>query len=123
MIDILRLLSAFVVGGLISVTAQVLIDLTRLTPARILVLFVCTGVFIGAIGLYDIIFEFAGAGISVPLIGFGATVADGVRQAVDKEGLLGILKGPFTAAAAGCSASLVFGYLICLLFKGKPKKS
>ena len=118
-----KYLLAFVIGGAICTIAQILIDKTKLTPARILVLFVCAGVFIGAIGLYDIIFEFAGAGISVPLIGFGATVADGVRQAVDKEGLLGILKGPFTAAAAGCSASLVFGYLICLLFKGKPKKS
>lgn len=123
MIDITRFFLAFLIGGIISVVAQILIDLTKLTPARILVLFVCVGVLLGGTGIYDFFFDFSGAGISVPLIGFGATVADGVKEAVDKEGLLGILKGPFTAAAAGCSASLVFGYLICLIFKGKPKRS
>ncbi len=123
MIDITRFLLAFIVGGIISVIAQILIDLTKLTPARILVLFVSFGVLLGGTGIYDFLFNVSGAGVSVPLIGFGATVADGVREAVDKDGLLGILKGPFTAAAAGCSASLVFGYIICLIFKGRPKRS
>ena len=121
--DIARLFFAFLIGGLICVVAQLLIDFTKLTPARILVLFVSTGVFLGGIGVYDFLFEFSGAGASVPLLGFGATVATGVKEAVDKEGLIGILKGPFTAAAAGCSASLVFGYIVCLLFKGKPKRT
>ena len=121
--DISRLFFAFIIGGLISVIAQLLIDFTKLTPARILVLFVSAGVFLGGVGVYDFLFEFAGAGASVPLLGFGATVATGVKEAVNKEGLMGILKGPFTAAAAGCSASLVFGYIVCLLFKGKPKRT
>lgn len=121
--DILRLLSAFCVGGAISLIAQILIDLTKLTPARILVIFVCAGVFLGGIGVYEALFNFAGAGASVPLTGFGAVVADGVKEAVDKEGLLGILKGPLSAAAAGCSASLVLGYAVCLICKGKPKRT
>ena len=121
--DILRLLAVFTVGGFICVTAQLLIDLTRLTPARILVLFVCLGVFLGGVGIYDPLFDFAGAGISVPLIGFGANIADGVREAVDKEGFIGIFKGPLTAASAGCAAALVFGYISCLIFKGRPKRS
>lgn len=121
MMDIQKALFAFLVGGAICVIAQLLIDLTKLTPARILVLYVCFGVFLGGIGAYQPIFDFAGAGISVPLIGFGATVAKGVMESVDKEGLLGVLTGPFTASAAGCSAALVFGYLCALFFKGKPK--
>jgi stage V sporulation protein AE len=121
--DILRLISVFAVGGFVSVIAQILIDLTKLTPARILVLFVSLGVFLGAVGLYSPIFDFAGAGISVPLIGFGGSIAEGVKEAIDKEGFIGIFKGPFTAAAAGCSAALVFGYIISLIFKGKPKRS
>ena len=121
--DILRLISVFAVGGFVSVIAQVLIDLTKLTPARILVLLVSLGVFLGAVGLYSPMFDFAGAGISVPLIGFGGNIAEGVKEAIDKEGFIGIFKGPFTAASAGCSAALVFGYIISLIFKGKPKRS
>ena len=121
--DILRLFLAFAIGGFISVCAQILIDLTKLTPARILVLMVCFGVFLGGTGIYDFLFELAGAGVSVPLIGFGANVAKGVAEAIDSEGLIGILKGPLSAAAAGCTAALVFGYIICLIFKGKPKRS
>ena len=123
MIDFGRVVFAFIIGGLICVIAQILIDLTKLTPARILVLYVTFGVFLGGTRLYDIIFDFAGAGISVPLIGFGGTVAKGVIEAVDKDGFIGILTGPFTAAAAGCSAALIFGYLCALIFKGKPKRS
>lgn len=122
MIDLQKALFAFLIGGLICVVAQLLIDLTKLTPARILVLYVCFGVFLGGVGLYKPLFDFAGAGISVPLIGFGGSVARGVMEAVDKDGLLGVLTGPFTASAAGCSAALVFGYLCALIFKGKPKK-
>ena len=123
MLDLTRLILSFLVGGVICVIAQLLIDLTNLTPARILVLYVCLGVFLGGIGIYDKIFSFAGAGISVPLIGFGGTVAKGVMESVDEKGLLGILTGPFSAASVGCSAALIFGYLICLIFKGKPKRS
>ena len=121
--DIQRLFFSFLIGGLICIIAQLLIDKTNLTPARILVLYVCSGVFLGALGLYDKIFDFCGAGISVPLIGFGGNIANGVFEAVDEKGLLGTLYGPFTAASIGCSAALIFGYLVCLIFKGKPKRS
>ena len=123
MFDISRVVLSFIVGGLICVIAQILIDLTKLTPARILVLFVCLGVFIGGIGLYEPLFKIAGAGVSVPLIGFGSNMALGVMEEIDENGLLGVLTGPFSAASAGCTASLVFGYLAALLFKGKPKRS
>lgn len=121
--DITKLIMSFLVGGLICGLIQLVIDFTKLTPARILVCLVCIGVFIGGVGIYEPIFNFAGAGISVPLIGFGANVAKGVAEAVDKFGLLGIFKGPFSAASAGCVAALVFGYLACLIFKGKPKRT
>ena len=118
-----RLLFSFLIGGGICVIAQLLIDLTKLTPARILVLFVTFGVFLGGIGIYDKIFDFAGAGISVPLIGFGGNIAKGVIEAIEDLGAIGILTGPFTASAAGLSVSLVLGYAVCLIFKGKPKRS
>ncbi|MBQ8380294.1 MAG: SpoVA/SpoVAEb family sporulation membrane protein [Clostridia bacterium] len=121
--DISKLFLAFLVGGIVCALIQVLIDLTKLTPARILVILVCFGTFLGAVGLYESLFELAGAGISVPLIGFGANVAKGVKEAVDSFGFIGIFKGPFAAASAGCTAALIFGYLACLIFKGKPKRS
>ena len=102
--------------------AQLLIDLTNLTPARILVIFVSAGVFLGAVGLFEPLLSFAGCGASVPLLGFGATIARGVREAVDERGALGILSGGFEAAAAGCTAALLFGYITALLFRGKPKR-
>jgi stage V sporulation protein AE len=114
-------LRAFAVGGAICVVAQLLIDLTKLTPARILVLYVSLGVFLGAVGLFEPLKNFAGCGATVPLIGFGGTMAKGVREAVDKEGLLGALTGGLSAAAGGISAALVFGYLVALIAKGKPK--
>lgn len=123
MFDFEKTVFAFLVGGLICVIAQILIDLTKLTPARILVLYVSFGVFLGGVGLYEPLFDFAGAGVSVPLIGFGGTVARGVIEAVESDGAIGILTGPFTAAAAGCSAALVLGYISALIFKGKPKRS
>lgn len=119
---LLSSLLSFAVGGLFCVAAQILIDLTSITPARILVLYVTGGVLLGATGLYDPLFSFAGCGASVPLVGFGANIARGVREAIDREGALGILTGGFSAASAGCSAALIFGYLSALLFSGKPKK-
>lgn len=113
---------AFVVGGIFCVIAQILIDKTALTPARILVTYVTAGVILGALGLYKPLVDFAGAGATTPLTGFGYLISKGVKEAVDKQGLLGALTGPFTAAAGGISAALVFGYLAALLFRGKPKK-
>ena len=121
MIWFLELLKAFAVGGLFCVVAQILIDKTSLTPARILVSYVVVGVLLGALGLYDPILEFAGAGASVPLTGFGNLIATGVRDAVDEKGLLGALSGPLSAAAAGTSAALCFSFLAALIFRGKPK--
>ena len=110
---------AFWVGGAICVAAQILIDRTKLTPARILVLYVVLGVFLGGIGVYKPLLEYAGAGASTPLTGFGNLIAKGVREAVDEKGLLGALTGGLTSAAGGIAAALVFGYLACLFFQGK----
>ncbi|MBQ8174173.1 MAG: SpoVA/SpoVAEb family sporulation membrane protein [Clostridia bacterium] len=115
-------LFAFLVGGALCVIAQLLIDLTRLTPARILVTYVSVGVLLGAVGLYEPLYEFAGCGVSVPLIGFGGTIARGVRAAVHESGLLGALTGGLQAAAGGTAAAIVFGYLAALLSKSRPKR-
>ena len=117
----LMILKAFLVGGGFCVIAQLLIDLTRLSPARILVIYVCAGVFLGAVGLFAPLYEFAGCGASVPLIGFGGNVARGVREAVNQNGLIGALTGGLSAAAGGTTAALCFGYLAAICFKGKPK--
>ena len=122
MSDFSTYLFAFLVGGGFCVIAQILIDKTALTPARILVLYVTVGVLLGAIGVYDPIKELAGCGATVPLTGFGAGIASGIKKAVAEDGFLGIFRGGFTAAAAGCAAALVFGYLAALIFKGKPKR-
>ena len=121
MSDLLTYAYAFLVGGAFCVIAQILIDKTKLTPARILVLYVSVGVLPGALGWFDPIKKLAGCGATVPLVGFGANIAEGIRKAVDEGGFIGIFKGGFTAAAAGCAAALVFGYLAALLFKGKRK--
>ena len=102
--------------------AQILIDKTRLTPARILVGYVVAGVFLGAIGVYKYIADFAGAGASVPLTGFGYLISEGVRKAVDERGLLGALTGSLTAAAGGTAAALVFGLIAALCVRSKPKR-
>lgn len=115
-------IKAFVVGGIICVIGQILIDKTKLTPARILVAFVCIGAFMELFNLYKPIVEFAGAGASVPLTGFGSVLADGVKKAVDKKGFLGIITGGLTASAAGIDAALLFGFLVSVFFKSKPKK-
>lgn len=118
---LLPYLWAFLVGGALCTVAQILIDRTKLTPARILVLYVVVGVFLGAIGVYRPLAEFAGAGATVPLTGFGYAISVGVREAVDRQGLLGALTGGLSATAGGIAAALIFGYLVCLFFKGKPK--
>ena len=112
---------AFLVGGGFCVIAQILIDRTRLTPARILVSYVVAGVFLGAIGVYKPLVELAGAGATTPLTGFGYLISEGVRKAVDERGLLGALTGGLTAAAGGTAAALCFGYLAALIFHGKPR--
>ncbi len=118
---ILPFLRAFLVGGLLCVIAQVLIDKTKLTPARILVVYVVAGVILGAVGLYGPLAEFAGAGATTPLTGFGYLIAKGVKEAIREKGLLGALTGPLTAAAGGTAAALVFGFLVALFCRGKPK--
>lgn len=120
--SILPYLRAFLVGGAFCVIAQILIDKTKLTPARILVSYVVAGVFLGAVGLYEPLVEFAGAGATVPLTGFGNSIAEGVKKAVQEKGLLGALTGELTAAAGGTAAALVFGYLAAIVFKGKAKE-
>ncbi len=117
----LQLLITFVVGGTLCVLAQLLIDLTRLSPARILVGFVVFGVFLGGVGLFAPLYAFAGCGVSVPLLGFGGAIAKGVREAVIEQGLLGALTGGISATAGGISASLIFGYLVAIFAKSKPK--
>ena len=112
---------AFLVGGVLCVLAQILIDRTSLTPARILVIYVVAGVVLGGLGWYGPLVEAAGAGATVPLTGFGYLISEGVRKAVDEKGLLGALTGGLSASAGGIAAALVFGYLACLISKGKPK--
>lgn len=114
-------LKAFVVGGLICVVGQILIDKTKLTPARILVLFVTLGVALTAVGLYEPLVNFAGAGATVPLTGFGYTMAKGILEAVKEKGLLGILTGGLTASAAGIAAAIFFGYIAALVSKSSDK--
>ena len=114
-------IKAFLVGGAICVIAQLLIDYTKLTPAKILVSFVVLGVILGGIGLYEPLVEFAGAGASVPLLGFGNTLAKGVREAVAEKGFLGVLTGSLKATAGGITVAIVAGLLVSLIFKQKDK--
>ena len=118
---LLPFLRAFLIGGVLCVIAQILIDKTKMTPARILVLYVVAGVILGGIGLYAGLADFGGAGATVPLTGFGYLIAKGVQKAVEEKGLLGALTGPLTAAAGGTGAALVFGYLVALVCKGRAK--
>ncbi len=114
-------LKCFLVGGLLCAAAQVLIDKTMLTPARILTVYVVAGVVLGAFGVYQPLIEWAGAGASIPLTGFGCALAKGVKQAVTEKGLLGAFTGGFTAAAGGICAAIFFGYLVALIFRPKDK--
>lgn len=115
-------LKAFIVGGIICLIGQILIDKTKLTPARILVIFVVSGVFLQLIGIYQYIVDFGGAGATVPLTGFGYNLCRGAQRAVSEHGLLGIFTGGFTAAAGGIAAALIFGFLISIIFKSNSKK-
>ena len=117
-----QLLLTFVSGGLICVVAQLLIDLTNMTPARILVLYVSFGVFMFGVGAYEPLHKIFGCGVSVPLIGFGANIAKGVREAVEKYGLIGVINGGLTSSAAGITAALILGLLCAFLFKPKSKR-
>ena len=111
----------FLFGGLLCVIGPILLDKTKLTPARILVGYVVAGVFLGAAGLYKPFAEFAKAGAKVPLTGFGFALAEGVKNAVDEKGLLGIFTGGLTAASAGICAAIVFGCLVALIFRSRKK--
>lgn len=121
-IDWMLLLRCFIVGGLICVIGQILIDKTKLTSARILVLFVTIGAILGGLGIYKYLIEFAGAGATVPLLGFGANLAKGAIQEVQNIGLLGAFIGGVKAAAGGIAAAIFFGYIASLLAKPKIKK-
>lgn len=114
-------LKAFIIGGLLCLIGQILIDKTKLTPARILVSYVVIGVILGAIGVYKPLAEFAGAGATVPLTGFGYNLAKGVKEAVDSQGFLGIFTGGLKAAAGGIAAAIFAGLLVSLIFKAKDK--
>lgn len=114
-------LKAFAVGGLLCMIGQILIDKTKLTPARILVSYVVIGVFLGAVGLYEPLIKFAGAGASVPLTGFGYNISKGVREAVAADGFLGILTGGLKATAGGITAAVIAGLIASFLFKAKDK--
>jgi len=118
MTDIIK---AFITGGIICVIAQLLTDYTKITPARIMVLFVVTGVVLGALGIYPAIVDFGGAGATVPLTGFGNTLAKGVIREVNEAGLVGVLTGGVKAAAAGITSAITFGYIMAIISKPKLK--
>ena len=121
-IDWMQMLKCFVVGGLICIIGQILIDKTKLTPARILVIFVTTGAILGGLGIYKYIIDFAGCGDTVPLTGFGYNLSKGVIQEVHQSGFLGVFTGGIKAAAGGITAAIFFGYLSALVSKPKMKK-
>ena len=115
-------LNAFLCGGILCAIGQLLIDKTKLTPARILVAYVTAGVILGGLGLYQYLADWGGAGATVPLTGFGYLLAKGVKKAVAEQGFLGALTGGITAAAGGITAATFFGFLVALIFRSKPKK-
>lgn len=115
-------INAFWVGGLVCALVQILMEKTKMMPGRIMVLLVCSGAVLSFLGIFQPLQEYAGAGVSVPLLGFGNVLMKGVKEAVDKEGLLGIFSGGFKSGAVGCSAALIFGYLASLVFRPKMKK-
>jgi len=118
---IAQYVKCFLVGGALCAVGQVLIDRTALTPARILTGYVLAGVVLGALGLYQPLIDFAGAGARVPLTGFGSNLAEGMRRAIAEKGALGVFTGGFTSGAAGICAALLFGYLAALLFRPREK--
>ena len=115
-------INAFWVGGLICALVQILLEKTKMLPGRVMVLLVCTGAVLGSVGLYDKLISYAGAGASVPLLGFGNTLFKGVKKAVLEDGLLGIFMGGFTASAVGISTALIFSYVASLVFRPKLKE-
>ena len=115
-------LKAFIVGGLICVAAQILMEKTKLMPGRIMVILVCTGAVLGALQIYEPFLEFAGSGASVPLTGFGYNLWKGMKEAVDNDGFIGLFRGGFKAAAVGSSAALIFAYIASLIFQPKMPK-
>ena len=117
-----NILLVFIAGGISCLIAQLLIDLTPLTPARILVVYVSLGVILFATGLYDPMLEYFGCGASLPLTGFGATIGRGVKEAIDRDGAIGILTGGLSASSAGISAALILGFVFSLIFRSKRKK-
>ncbi len=115
-------MKAFVVGGLICAAVQILLDRTKMMPGRVMVLLVCSGAVLGFLGIYKPFQEFAGSGASVPLLGFGNVLWEGVKEAVEKHGFIGIFMGGFKASAVGISAALIFGYIASFIFEPKMKK-
>ena len=113
---------AFWVGGLICALVQILLDKTKLMPGRVMVLLVCSGALLSAVGIYGPLEDFAGAGASVPLLGFGNVLWEGMKKAIDENGFIGLFMGGFTACAVGVSAALIFSYLASLIFKPKMKE-
>ena len=116
-------LISFITGGIICLLAQLLMDQTKLLPGRVMVILVCTGVVLGAIGIYKPFLDFAGAGASVPLTGFGYNLWKGIREAVDSDGFIGLFRGGFKMAATGTSAALIFSYIASLIFSPKMTKN
>ena len=119
LVDYLRV---FITGGVICALVQLLMEKTKMMPGRIMVLLVCTGAILGAVGIYQPLIDFAGAGASVPLLGFGNTLWKGLKKAIDQDGFIGLFTGGFTACAAGISAALIFSYLASWVFKPKMKE-
>ena len=117
----MEFIKAFFVGGLFCLVGQILIDKTKLTPARILVMYVVAGVFLTGIGIYEPLKNWAGAGATVPLTGFGYCLANGVKQAIEESGFLGIISGGLKSTACGITAAIVFGFIASLLFQSKDK--
>lgn len=117
----LALLKAFAVGGLICVVGQLLIDFTKITPARVLVSFVVLGVILGAVGVYQPLMKFAGCGASIPLTGFGAALVEGTNKAIAEKGLLGVISGPLSSAAVGIMAAIVSGVIVSVFARPKEK--
>lgn len=114
-------LKAFIVGGLICVVGQILIDLTKLTPAKILVMFVCAGVVLGGLGLYDKLIDFADAGATLPLVGFGSSLAKGVRDGIRENGFMGLITGPLSACAGGVTIAILSALVVAFVTKPKDK--
>lgn len=114
-------LKAFLIGGFICGIVQILMDRTKLMPGRVMVMLVCSGAVLGAIGIYQPFSDWAGAGATIPLLGFGNNLFQGIKEAIDSEGAIGLFKGGFTASAVGISGALIFGYIASLIFEPKMK--